>query len=198
MSTGQLDSPATDFKRSVFGVLGGELGRFGRGVTPTATQFTKFGVTLPRVPAWDTFVADPRTEGGPTTESIIDDQVAAPSSAVKQAVRDRVLELIRCSIEDQEEIPATSSISGLNRFLEQFASTSMPLLATDTSGRIVATWRLGAQSMLSIKFVHGERIEFAWAFDAGSGKVVRNWGETSWGDFMPSFPHTRAFFGGAS
>jgi hypothetical protein len=191
MSTAQLTySPTTDFTRSLFGVFD-SFGPEAQTLRPQAVR--------PRrgeLPAWapsDT----PRTAIAPTAESIGFEVTQRPEADVKRAVRSRVFDLLKYSIEDDDAPPSASSIAALNTFLAQYQNTSMPLLASDSSGNLVATWRRGQVSMLSLKFIEGRRIEYAWAFDAGK-TVVRDWGEASWGDFMASFPHTQAFLGGGN
>jgi hypothetical protein len=189
MSTAQIAySPSTDFTRSLFG----ELDSFGADAqTSQLFRPWKGKVGASRSPDLAT------TAKAPIAESMGFEVAYPPESDVAGAVRNRVFELLKYSIEDRDALPSASSIAALYTFLRQYQNTLMPLLASDSTGSLIATWRKGQASMLSIKFVQERRIEFAWAYDTGK-TIVRDWGEASWDDFMASFQHTQVFLGGGN
>lgn len=191
MLTAQLVySPSTDFTRSLFGVLD----PFAVDARPMPPQLVR--QRKGKLPAWAP-PDPPRTANAPTAESIEREVPPRPEPRVSRAVRSRVFELLKYSIEDRDTLPSASSIAALNTFLAQHLSAAMPLLASDSTGSLVATWRKGQVSMLSLKFLGQRRIEYAWALDVEK-TVVRDWGEASWDDFTASFPHIQAFLGGGS
>jgi hypothetical protein len=114
---------------------------------------------------------------------------------VRPEIRHRLLELIRYSIQDNEPLPRSDSLAGLNGFLETYSTVRRPLLTSDDEGFLVATWRISDSSMLSFRFLDREAIQYAWALEDGRGQVNRKWGEVAWGDFMSSFRYVKDFLG---
>lgn len=144
--------------------------------------------------AWTRIKSEEAAPEIPTADSVGFESARSSWDIVRKTIRMRLYELLKYSAEDGEPPPSTSSIVALNSFLEQNQKVSMPLLATDSVGHLVATWRLGQISMLSLKFIEGRKVEFAWAYEARR-KTTRDWGTANWDEFIASFPHAPVFLG---
>jgi hypothetical protein len=122
--------------------------------------------------------------------------LARPAAAPQ--IRARLFELMKCCIDDGDPVPSQESHRGLMGFIAHVADARMPLLAADDDGLLVATWRRGQHSMLSIRFLDESKIEFAISRETRPGKVARDWGETDWKSFLERTPLARDFAAGAS
>ncbi len=114
-----------------------------------------------------------------------------------ESVKRRIFDLMKYSLEDGEALPNSRSIAALEHFIEQAPEAALPLLGTDDTGLMVATWRKGQESMLSIKFDEGNCIHYAWTLE-NKKQVERSWGESSSGEFLASFAHRTFFLAGES
>ena len=125
-------------------------------------------------------------------------EVGSTPLNVTSEVSHRLFELIRYSTEDDEPLPTQDSISGLWAFFDRCPTAKNPLLTSDSDGSLVATWRISAVSMLSIRFLDRARIEFAWAREDKNGKVKREWGEDRCENFVSSFAYAKEFIDGGN
>ena len=160
-------SPADDLGRSVFGALDtltASVDTFASGLRTGHPQ-PQLRPGHADVGAWSNVDSHPRAAKAPTTESVRAEQAASPAANLKNAVRNRVFDLIKYAIEDQEALPLSSSMIALNQFLNEH-NAAMPLLDTDRRGHLVATWCDAKGSMLSLKFLEGQRIEYAWTLES--------------------------------
>jgi hypothetical protein len=123
--------------------------------------------------------------------------VLAKPAAVPR-IRARLYELMKCCLEDGDPVPRQELHRGLMGFIAQVEDARMPLLTADDDGLLVATWRQGQHSMLSIRFLDESKIEFAISKETKPGKVARDWGETDWKTFLERTPSARDFAAGAS
>jgi hypothetical protein len=127
-----------------------------------------------------------------------DEELGAYSgSDVKDSVRRRIFDLLKYAMEDDEAFPAARSIESMDRFLSENSVKMSPLIASDSNGRLIATWRISQDSMLSIKFFEDDTVEYAWALESGK-KVKRNWGQANWKELLQSFPSASVFLDGGS
>ena len=145
------------------------------------------------IAAWSGEVADVEPEElGPSIDAALE-HIAKP--AFPAAISRRLIDLIRYAAEDGEPLPLPESLSGLSQFLaSRKAAAGRPLLATDGQGYVIASWRVGQVSMLSIKFLDKRKVQFAWAIEAARGEPKREWGESEWETFVSSFPYADRFF----
>jgi len=139
------------------------------------------------------------SEGGATlADTTASSEVGSEPLTLVPAIGNRLFELMRFSIEDDEPLPSTESIAGLWRFVDQNPSAHNPLLTSDSGGVLIATWRISTVSMLSIRFIDRTRIEFAWTLQDKNGKVSREWGENHCENFVSSFRYANEFLGGGN
>lgn len=99
-------------------------------------------------------------------------------------------------VEDYGRALDTSSVAGLRLFLIAHSWTTIPSLSADSTGRIVATWRAGAQSA-SLKFLDNNVFHYALAVETEQAKS-RPWGTAGRFEFFVERPEARAILGASA
>ena len=109
------------------------------------------------------------------------------------ALSERLNELGTLFFEDYGHSLDPASVMGLRLFLLAHMWAAMPSLSADSLGRVVATWRLGSQSV-SLKFLDNQQFHYAMAVETEAGKA-RPWGTAGRFEFFAKRPEARTLLG---
>lgn len=102
-----------------------------------------------------------------------------------------LLKLAAAFHEDYRRDLDPNSRAGLDRFMRRQAMRVRPSIGAESSGQLIATWRVG-DDVLSLQFLDRLRFNFAMTTHEVGGPV-RLWGEAFALTFFDEFPTARRF-----
>ena len=175
-----MNSAATLLTASTFGSLD-VLG------LSTAYRKPKHCKPVSRPAGIAAFSSAPTSEPAPSpavAEVLARTLLAPAKAAIWERIDARIRELTKYSMEDAEQPPLPDSIHNLRQFLEKAPQAKIPLLSSDAAGNLIATWRKSTDSMLSLKFLGGQKLQFAWSVEESKNKISRDWGDGNCADFL--------------
>ena len=109
------------------------------------------------------------------------------TSSIPGSLQERIQSIRESCLEDGEPEPTVESIAGLSKLFTLKPATKTPKLSCDELGCLVASWILDREQMLSLRFLNGEEVHYAWAVrNSPSEPLRRSWGESSLSDFLCS------------
>jgi hypothetical protein len=125
-----------------------------------------------------------RGRPGGTDLDVVD---AVRNEQRQRTLRDRSVRLEAALFEEHGRTIDAGSARGLRFLVASELSVPVPSISADSSGRVIATWRLDQRQALTVRLISDEQLEFAmsrWSLVAIQPTLLREWGNGS----------TRAFF----